>query len=234
MKVYICGDTHIPSHMGKLRQKDWPEQENLSKEDILIVLGDFGLLWDADWTRKEKRWARWLALKNCTVCFIDGNHENHDRLAKLDTQEKWGGTVGVAYSDKNGTIYHLRRGEIYMFDSYKVFTMGGASSNDKENRLTFQTWWPEEVPSMADEMRAMYNLEKHNYKVDYILTHTCPDEIAHIIDRWYTSADPTRAFFDYINDKIAFNKWFFGHWHEDQSYGDKFRCLYNSPPLRII
>ena len=40
--IYITGDTHIPTDVGKLSSKRFPEQKNLTKNDYVIICGDFG------------------------------------------------------------------------------------------------------------------------------------------------------------------------------------------------
>jgi hypothetical protein len=35
-------------------------------------------------------------------------------------------------------------------------------------------WWPEEVPNQADLDNAYVNLDKAGWKVDYVISHTCP------------------------------------------------------------
>ena len=74
MRVYVCGDTHVPIDIRKLTTEQWPEQKELSKEDLLIILGDFGGFWLDKRSREEEYWLQWLTAKNCTVCFVDGNH----------------------------------------------------------------------------------------------------------------------------------------------------------------
>ena len=45
--IYITGDTHIPTEdISKLSTKRFPEQKMLSKEDYVIICGDFGGVWD--------------------------------------------------------------------------------------------------------------------------------------------------------------------------------------------
>lgn len=41
MSIYITGDTHIPHDISKLSTKNWPIQRKLSKDDYLIVCGDY-------------------------------------------------------------------------------------------------------------------------------------------------------------------------------------------------
>lgn len=74
MKVFVCGDTHGSIDISKLSTKLWPEQKSLTKEDIVIILGDFGFIWEASMSGEELWWLNWLCNKPFQVCFIDGNH----------------------------------------------------------------------------------------------------------------------------------------------------------------
>lgn len=40
--IYITGDTHIPIDIGKLSTSRFPKQKSLTKDDYVIVCGDFG------------------------------------------------------------------------------------------------------------------------------------------------------------------------------------------------
>lgn len=42
--IYLTGDTHIPIDIDKLSYKSFPEQKQLTRDNFIIVLGDFGLL----------------------------------------------------------------------------------------------------------------------------------------------------------------------------------------------
>lgn len=75
-KVYITGDCHADFH--KFSTDCFPEQKELTKEDFVIVCGDFGGVWSD--TGEERYWLNWLSRKNFTTLFVDGNHENFDRL----------------------------------------------------------------------------------------------------------------------------------------------------------
>lgn len=233
-KVYVCGDTHIPIDISKLNTTNWPCQSELDKTDTLIILGDFGLLWEREWSKEELYWAKWLTKNNCTICFIDGNHENFDRINSLSDDIFHGGKVGVAYEDDNGRILHLKRGEIYTFGSKTVFTMGGALSIDKDGRTDGITWWKEEQPSIIETNSAIDNLISVDKKVDFILTHTCPNDISNLIVRSCKEIDSTRSFHDWVQKNIEFEKWYFGHFHTHGMYKDKFFCLCNEPPMRIL
>lgn len=60
MAIYVCGDTHGPVHIDKLREENWLEQKSLTKDDFLIILGDFGLIWNNKETNVESDWLDYL------------------------------------------------------------------------------------------------------------------------------------------------------------------------------
>jgi DNA repair exonuclease SbcCD nuclease subunit len=232
MAVYVCGDTHIPINISKLNKTKWKSQEALTKEDILIILGDCGLLWDAWWSKEELYWAKWLAKKNCTVCFIDGNHENFDRLNSLPEVNFKEAKAGLAFSNDDGAIYHLKRGQIYEMCDHKILTIGGATSVDKAYRTEYRSWWPQETLTRLEEIFIDSNLKNNKYDVDIILTHTCCSKIASDL-----AAIPQECinskFFDYVEEKVTYSKWYFGHFHHDLFIDDKHVCMFNMPPLKI-
>lgn len=256
-RLIFSGDTHGNIDLGKLNQSnikkflDSINEPNLNENDTIIVTGDFGLVWFNENHYKIKQdtyWQKWLIKKGCTIAFVDGNHENHEMLDNLPTEEKWGGLVGIVnvYNEtkeiidgkkvivktKIGEIYHLKRGEIYTINNKKILTIGGAQSQDKQHRKEFIDWWSREELSMSEQYHTMDNLDKHNWEVDYVITHTCPSEVGYKIAEKYwvgpygdtskyqrlldKSIDTTSKFFDMlISNGLKFKEWHFGHWHED-------------------
>ncbi len=66
----------------------------MTKDDHVIICGDFGGIWDADKESKnEKHWLDWFEDRAYTLLFIDGNHENFDRLNSYTEKEWHGGKV---------------------------------------------------------------------------------------------------------------------------------------------
>ena len=153
--IYITGDTHIPVDIGKLSVKKFPEQRKLTKNDYLIICGDFGGLWNG--SKEENYWLDWLNDRSFTTLFVDGNHENFDMLNSLPTKEFCGGTVHKI----SDSIYHLMRGMVYIIGNKKIFTFGGATSHDKEHRIEGKSWWNEEMPN-EDEIEIAKNNLKAN------------------------------------------------------------------------
>ena len=243
MAVFVCGDTHCPIDIYKLTSTNWPEQKELYEEDLLIILGDYGGFWYNKRTNEELYWFEWLTAKNCTVCFVDGNHENFDLINNFPEVEFCGGKAGLGYQDDNGVIYHLKRGEIYTIEDKKILTFGGAYSVDKEHRIQGRSWWPEEIPTYADTLNLENNLILYNNKVDFILTHTAPKSI--IVPMGLISSrdcamfgnkqnDPTTEILQSVLETVTFDKWYLGHFHKDLAYMCKFFCLYNQKPIRIL
>lgn len=77
--IYITGDCH--REFGRFSTKNFPEQKEMTKDDFVIICGDFGGIWDKDKeSKEEKYYLDWLAGKPFTTLFVDGNHENFDRL----------------------------------------------------------------------------------------------------------------------------------------------------------
>lgn len=71
--IYITGDIHgDPTRFSK---EAFPEQDTMTKEDYVIICGDFGLVWDKEESKNERYWLNWLQNKPFTTLFVDGNHE---------------------------------------------------------------------------------------------------------------------------------------------------------------
>lgn len=120
----------------KLNSKNFPEGRVLTKDDYVIICGDFGFVWDGG--KEDKWWLNWLAAKPWTTLFVDGNHENHDILEQWDVTNWHGGKVHKL----NESVIHLMRGQVYEIDGKKWFTFGGAKSQDQAIRVEGKDWWP--------------------------------------------------------------------------------------------
>jgi hypothetical protein len=243
-RVFVCGDTHgIQSDTKKLSNKNFPEAKSLSKEDVVIQLGDFGWLWyppeknDKD----QEHWLDWLAERPFTIAVIPGNHENYDLIEGLPVKTKWGNDVRVLVR-KGGNIYILERGRVYAINGKKILAVGGAMSTDKHRRIEGIDWWPQELLSKEEENICLDEIDHHNRKVDYICTHTCPARIIPYLNlppyMGMRIKDSVSRFLDYIDNLVEFKEWHFGHFHVDQRItdggGDIYQCHYNKPPYELI
>lgn len=226
-KIFVCGDTHGGQSDGlqKLSSHSFKEGKILTLDDYVIIAGDYGLIFNVNESSSdEKYFVKWLSNKNFTTLFVDGNHENFDRIEKLPTMDKFYGKVGIHVKDK---IFHLRRGEIYTINDKKIFIFGGGRSIDKDRRIPKISWWHQEEPSAKEFEHGLNNLEKHNWKVDYIITHDCPSSIYDTFN-YNENNTSLQKYLEIIKNKTEFKNWYFGHYHIDKKIDNRFFALYNN------
>ena len=238
MKIYITGDTH--ADFSRLGSKFFDD-----KECYVIVCGDFGGVWDN--SRTGKRWLDWLENKKITLLFVDGNHENFDMLNSYPVTEWNGGKVH--FIRKN--VIHLMRGQVFTIEGKRFFAFGGGQSHDIQAgildrfdpdfavkkkkldreralyRINHETWWKEELPSEAEMTEGLKNLERVGNKVDVVISHSAPSSIVDIFSRGFFKHDILTDYLEKISELITFNTWFFGHYHESQTIGQKYVMLYD-------
>lgn len=228
--MLITGDTHrnFSQRIQNLK--------NFSGNSPIIVAGDFGLLWDTVvyYTQEERDMIKDLQDTGHSWLFVDGNHENFTRLNRLPLLKKYGAPVGVVADG----IYHLRRGNVYTIEGKKIFIMGGAASIDKAYRIENISWWSAELPSKEEEDYALEQLDKVNWKVDYVITHAAPEQATSLLYKYlhgeygaekiemFTSKKENQ-FLSFIADKLKFKHWYFGHYHFNGTEG-KYTCLYQN------
>lgn len=228
--IWVTGDTHSTHDIRKVVNFSKGAGKDLTKNDFLIITGDFGVLWEARKNKEENALINGYNNFSFTTLFIDGNHENHERLEQLPTEEKFGSDVGVV----SESIFHLRRGKIYEIDGKKIWTMGGGFSIDKALRQEFISWWSQELPNWKEMTDGVETLEKVGKEVDYIITHCPPREVFKTMmnkfDLKYKDTREEMEFQEYLQDvahSVKFKKWFFGHLHEDLEIDKNFISLYN-------
>jgi hypothetical protein len=229
---YITGDTHADMKNLIHRIKNCPENTKR-----LFVAGDFGFIWasnDKDILKELRRLDylnRYAILKNIEILFIDGNHENFNRLYEFPIIEKYGAPIGHIRSH----ISHLRRGEVYTIDNTTIFTLGGAISIDKRSRIENVSWWSQEAINYAEETHALKTLDKHNWKVDYVITHSAPKQAFHLLQKnligdygelKLEAFNKESKLHSHIAERLQFKHWYFGHYHFNGSEG-QYTCLYN-------
>jgi len=218
--IYITGDLH--GNPCRLQQEELKKVGiTIKAGDYVIICGDFGCVWGGVLKEKNARALEILEAQPFTTLFIDGNHENFDLLNALPVEEWHGGKV---HKIRNN-ILHLMRGEIFDIEGKSFFCFGGASSTDKDKRIEGQSWWPQENPSKEEYQYAISNLEKANYNVDYVLTHTAPRKFLRrnttALIRIYEC--PTSKMLDIIQSKVKYKYWFYGHYHLD-CIDAEFKC----------
>ena len=222
MRVFITGDTHIPYDIHKLNTKNFPDGKNLSKDDLVIICGDFGGVWRDG--KEERFWNAWLEQKPWTTVFVDGNHECFPRLNQLPQINWFGGKVGVV----SPSILHLKRGEYYILpNGLSVFTLGGAHSHDIQYRTEGVNWWKEEVPSKEELSYARKTLDANNWAMDLIVTHDASLPVIRHLNKTINN----NYFSDFLNELYHcanFKCWANGHLHQDVLIDDSLLCTFQT------
>ena len=243
--VYVTGDCH--ADYRRFSTDRFPDQKGMTRDDIVIVCGDFGI-WHDD--AEERYWLKWLNNKPFTTVFVDGNHENFDRLYsdEFPVVDFHGGKAHQIRKH----IYHLMRGYMFEFDGKKFWCFGGASSHDIQDgildpanfnsvkelvaeiknwqmhgkmfRINRVSWWEQELPTQDEMDFGLKVLEENDFKVDYIISHCCPQEVASFLG--YHGPDILTQYFNEIAHRTKFSKWFFGHYHREESVWGKFVLHY--------
>lgn len=239
--VFATGDTH--GNFLRFQPENFPEQETMTKNDYVIICGDFGGVWnDSD---EEHQTLDWLESLPFTVLFISGNHENFDLLKRLPIEEWHGGKVQFVRPH----VIHLLRGQAFEIEGYTFFTMGGASSHDiadgilnpyaddfeeqywfmRRRRCRFRvnhySWWKEELPSDEEYAEARKTLERIGWAADYIITHCAPNSIVKKVNPDYTF-DRLTTFLEKIRRKAKFHYWLFAHYHDNKIIDGRYVLLW--------
>ncbi len=205
-RLFVTGDIH--GDPRRLARKRFPIQREFEGEDnYVVILGDFGLVfsWQGE-AAEETYWLDWLNEKNFTTLFVLGNHECFPRIYSYPLVDFQG---GKAYQIRENVL-GLRHGDIFELCGNKCFVFGGATSVDKMHRKENKTWWAEEIPSQEDFGRAVANLERHDYKVDYIFSHAAPKGLFA-----YDEIDEVTSFLKFVHQQTEYKQHFFGHYHQD-------------------
>lgn len=218
--IYLASDLHLPQYSDRLSEKRFPQQNQLKKEDYLVVCGDLCAYWNN--SEEEKTARTQLAQKNFTTLFVDGNHENFDYLEGLQVREWNGGKVHITDSG----IIHLMRGQVFHINGMSFFTLGGGYSGDAYHRQEHINWWRDEIPTREEFGEALRNLSGSDWKVDYVITHSAS---VSMIQKANLNCEETllNVFLDYIENHLQFRHWFFGHYHQDIAIDKRHTLLFD-------
>lgn len=234
--IYVTGDTHGRSDWGKLHPQSWPLGQTLTRDDLVIICGDFGAVWSMG-PRDHEEFA-WHESQPWTTLWVDGNHENHDIIDTFEVSERFGGRVQEVPGYPH--VIHLMRGEVYDLpvsaeESARFFVMGGAPSWDRIWRTEGTSWWAREMPSRAEYYHATASLDRADWSVDYVLSHEVPySAMAEALGGAYLTthkSPPHNELSDFLQhvdeklDKDRLRMWYAGHYHVDRMAMDDRHCV---------
>lgn len=245
MHLWVTGDIH--GNPYRLFEEVFYEQKDMKKQEDngIIICGDTAFLWDyRGKNQAEEDVLDWLSTKPFTVLFVDGNHENFTRLNALPV-EPWNG--GKVHKLRKNVI-HLMRGEVFCIGNRKIFAFGGGKSHDifdgildlekdarkieewtkkgdKFFRVNEVSWWKAEMPCDDEMENGIRNLTKHDWKVDYVITHSPSSEMLSLFPEHY-GTDALTDYLSKIQERLDYQYWFCGHMHMNWNITKKDLCLY--------
>ncbi len=225
--IYYTGDIHGDIHI----LTGFIQQHQLTEQDVIVVLGDAGLNYYGNDSGDKKRKYQ-LNRHGVTIFCIHGNHEMRPQTIPSYQEREWrGGTVYAECDFPN--ILFAKDGEIYDLDGCKSIVIGGAYSVDKFYRLMRgAAWFPDEQPSPETKNQVETVLDKINWQVDQVLSHTCPTKYTPTemflpqVDQ-STVDHSTEEWLDTIEDRLTYRRWFCGHWHVNKHI-DKMHFLFHN------
>ncbi len=228
--LYVTGDTH-----GDFERFASSKLKKLRKGDVLFICGDFGFIWDG--SKKEEKMLKKIGKLKYNVCFIDGTHENFERIRSYEQVEFHGGDAHHIC----GNLYHLMRGQVYDFDGTTVFAMGGGEIPDIDIRTDGNSWSGDEIPTEAELYAGAKNLRARDNKVDIIITHEPPTKIKGFLklkDKEPARISGLNTYFEELGAACDYKHWFFGSMHMDKfissSHIAVFQNVVNAQTCEIV
>lgn len=176
----------------------------------ILQVGDFGI-----WPGKSGQYyLDTLSNNSCasrdgaavTWYFVDGNHEDHDQLARLAALP---GKTQEGFVTVRSNIYHIPRATRWEWDGVSFLGLGGAYSIDKAYRRVGISWWPGEAITIEDLVRV-----EDAGQADVLLTHDCsdnapfPNRLIPILESKIQRQMVDQAI-SYVKPKVHFH----GHYH---------------------
>ena len=122
------------------------------RASAIIQLGDFGFGWDIDGARRcsfSFRAARYAETYGVPLYFLDGNHENFDRLEEIAIDPATG--LRPIFDG----VTHLPRSSTLTIAGTRFRAFGGAYSVDIDHRTPHKSWWVQETVTDDDVERAI-------------------------------------------------------------------------------
>ena len=222
--IYITGDTHGSFN----RVADFCRENQTTKDDILIILGDAGINFQRGFVDIMKK--DFLAELPITLLCIHGNHEQRPFTIPTYTEQEWHG--GIVYVENEyPSILFAKDGEVYDLDGQKAIAIGGAYSIDKMFRIMYgYGWWADEQPSDEIKRYVEKQLEKRNWKIDVVLSHTVPlkyeptEVFLPGVDQSRVDKS-TEAWLGRIEEKLEYRRWYCGHYHTEKEV-DRVRLMF--------
>ena len=208
----LTGDVH-----GKFNRV-WTLCKKLctTRADTMVILGDAGINFYGG--ARDAAIKRGLKNLPLTLLCVHGAHDMRPERAGGYEEVEWRG--GIVYAEPAYPyLLFAKDGEIYDIATQKCIAVGGAYSVDKAARLERgRPWFADEQPSGEIKARVEQRLVAEGWKVDLVLSHTCPLKYepreTSIRGADQGGADKsTELWLDSIEGRLAYERWYCGRYH---------------------
>lgn len=241
MGVYVTGDTH-GSVIKRFSYRRNPQLRNLDSNDIVIVLGDWGVPWNKHTKEHDKYTIKFLNSKPWTTIALRGNHDNTDAMREMPQEERFGGKV------RRLVIDNVVAERTFIIDEPTILTIGenrclcipGAESHDiwpiygsftglnvidkrdpnwrkqAQNFRMHNTFYRVKGESWWEDesidIESCCDLLEKESSFEFILTHEAPALISRELGFKPTLGE---TYLETLRKTLNFNSWFHGHLHKD-------------------
>lgn len=176
--------------------------------------------------------------------------EEKDRLRQGYPRVPWhGGHVRRI----RPSVLMLERGDLFVIDGKTCLAFGGARSHDIQDgildpcdypdeaafkrdyarrrdgmiRVKGVSWWAAEMPTRAEMDRCLENVREfmaRHDRIDFVFTHDAP--ASDKLRLGYEGIDDLNRFFDALQAEMRYDRWFYGHLHDNCQVTDRNWLLY--------
>lgn len=246
--VVICGDFGGVWDVNRFKVQESPEEKNAldwldSKPFTTLFIPGNHENYDRLIGCKDERLMDSWFYKNMPP-------EEKKKLCEGYSRQHWhGGYVRAIRS----SVLMLERGDIFVIDGKYCFAFGGARSHDiqdgildpadypdeqafKKNykarsagmiRVKGISWWAAEMPTQVEMDYGLKNvrdfMNKHD-RIDFVFTHDAPASDKLYLG--YEGTDELNRYFETLRGEMTYDKWFYGHLHDNRRVMDNHYLLY--------
>ena len=252
--LYITGDTHADFKRFTKKQRNRLPFE-LTEKDIVSICGDFGLLWSRDKTLEYN--LKWMSGLPFKILWVAGNHENYDMLEDYNLEKWHGGNARHILRDKiiyleRGQVFKIEGKKFFTFGGASSHDVQGgildiedpdyyeqrqaANKSGLPYRVKRISWWEQELPTEEEMKEGLKNLERVNYQVDYVISHCMSSRAQNKLESHFGGPYSTKLYeediltkyFDELEDKMNYKRWYCGHYHLNMDVDEKHTVLYET------
>lgn len=157
-RIAVAGDWHGNSFHADRVIRDAAEQG----AQAVLHVGDYGYKFAPGFMA---RCQRALEETGLVLAFVDGNHDDHDKLSALVAEH------GRTAIPMRPNIFYLPRGYRWIWSGVSFLALGGAHSVDRPWRACGE-WWARETITIGEAVTAA-----NGGRADVMICHDVPDGV---------------------------------------------------------